>query len=104
MASKYYIYIVSNRSKMIYVGLTHDLKNILSKHRELRMRCAKGNFGLNKLVYVEEYYDVNQAVKRESELKQASRLLKAKLLSFSNPKWECIQDYWMENLERAVVK
>lgn len=104
MRPKYYIYIVSNRSKMIYIGLTNDLKNILKKHRALNMNCTKGNFGLNKLIHVEEYHDINQAIKREEELKNAPRSFKAKLLSYSNPTWECIQNYWIENMERAVVK
>lgn len=104
MRPKYYIYIVSNRSKMIYIGLTNDLKNILKKHRALKMNCTKGNFGLNKLVHVEEYQDVDQAIERENELKQAPRSFKAKLLSNSNPKWECIQNCWMESMERTVLK
>ena len=104
MRPKYYIYIVSNRSKMIYIGLTNDLKNILKKHRSLRMNCTKGNFGLNKLVHVEEYYDINQAIKREEELKKAPRSFKSNLLSYSNPSWECVQSYWMENMERAIAK
>lgn len=104
MRPKFYIYIVSNRSKMIYIGLTNDLKNILRKHRSLKMHCTKGNFGLNKLVHVEEYYDIKQALRREEELKEAPRSFKSNLLSYSNPTWECIQDYWSENLERAVVK
>ncbi len=104
MRHKYYIYIVTNRSKMIYVGLTNDLKNILKKHREMRMKCPKGNFGLKKLVHVEQYYDVSQAVKREAELKEAPRDFKQKLLDFSNPGWDCIQEYWKENMERSLVK
>jgi len=104
MRPKFYIYIVSNRSKMIYIGLTNDLKNILKKHRDLRMNCTKGNFGLNKLVHVEEYYDINQAIQRENELKESPRSFKANLLSYSNPSWECIQSYWMENMERAIAK
>ena len=82
MRPKYYIYIVSNRSKMIYIGLTNDLKNILKKHRALKMNCSKGNFGLNKLVHVEEYHDINQAIQREKELKDSPRSFKSKLLSY----------------------
>lgn len=104
MTPKYYVYILSNRSKSIYVGLTHDLKNILKKHRQLRMQCTKGNFGLNKLVHVEEYHDIDQAIRREIELKEAPRSLKAQLLDFVNPKWECVQNYWIENMERASFK
>lgn len=89
---------------MIYIGLTNDLKNILKKHRALKMNCSKGNFGLNKLVHVEEYHDINQAIQREKELKDSPRSFKSKLLSYSNPTWECIQSYWMENMERAVAK
>lgn len=100
MTSKYYIYIVSNRSNLIYIGLTNDVMKILKKHRLMNMNCSRGNFGLNKLVYVEEYHDVEQAVKREVELKSASRSFKMRLLTYKNPKWECIKDCLSERLER----
>lgn len=90
MIAKYYIYIVSNRSKLIYVGLTNDINNIMKKHRAMNMHSSKANFGLNKLVYVEEYKDVNKAIEREVELKNSSRLFLKRLLYSANPKWKCI--------------
>ncbi len=70
----------------------------------MKMKCSKGNFGLNKLVYVEEYSDIDKAIQREKDLKEAPRSFKQKLLRFYNPTWVCIQDYWKENMERALIK
>ena len=101
MTSKYYIYIASNRSKLIYVGLTHDVDNILHKHRHMNMNCSRGNFGLNKLIYVEEFRDVEEAIVREKELKNSSRLFKTRLVTSFNPKWECIQGCWSKGIEKV---
>ncbi len=104
MHHRFYLYILSNRSKMIYVGLTNDLKNILKKHQEMRMSTSKGNFGLNRLVHVEEFDNVEEAIQREEELKKAPRSTKARLLSFVNPKWRCIQNNWFEAKEPQLIK
>lgn len=94
----YYIYIVSNTSRMLYVGLTNDIEKMLLKHREMRMGNYKGNFAYNKLVYVEEIRDVNKAIKREIELRTSTRLEKIQLLEITNPNWDCLSEYWMEKV------
>lgn len=93
--SKYYIYILSNASKMLYVGLTTDLDQILAKHRDRRMASFKANFSFDKLIYVEETTDIYKAIDRETELKGIPRHRKIDLLRFTNPRWECISNYWM---------
>ena len=93
---KYYVYIVSNASKMLYVGLTTDLDKMLTKHQEKRMSIFKGNFAFEKLIYVEETTDIHQAIAREVELKKFPRHHKVDLLSLTNPKWECMSTFWMK--------
>lgn len=94
--NKYYIYILSNASKMLYVGLTTDLNRILEKHRERRMTNFKANFSFNKLIYAEETTDIYEAIEREAELKKIPRHKKVDLLRLRNPKWECLSDFWMK--------
>jgi putative endonuclease len=94
--NRYYIYILSNASRMIYVGLTTDLDKIVQKHREKKMSSFKANFSFEKLVYVEETTDIHHAINREAELKGFPRNKKQDLISITNPGWQCIGSYWMK--------
>lgn len=94
--AQYYIYMMSNPSRNLYVGLTTDLKNIITKHREKRMSNFKANFAFETLVYVEETTDVEYAISREKFLKSTPNYKKCDLLKITNPKWECISEYWAE--------
>lgn len=76
------------------MGLTTDLENILIKHKEKRMLSFKANFSFDRLLYVEEIFDVNKAIERSDELKKAPRLIKQSLLKNVNPKWECLSGQW----------
>lgn len=94
--NKYYIYILSNASNMLYVGLTTDIEMMLTKHRERKLSSFKGNFSFEKLIYVEETSDIHRAIEREVELKKIPHHNKLDLLRLTNPKWECIGNYWMK--------
>ncbi len=94
--NRYYIYILSNASGMLYVGLTTDLDRIVKKHRAKRMNSFKANFAFEKLVYVEETSDIYHAINREVELKGFTRYKKQDLISLTNPGWQCMGNYWMK--------
>lgn len=88
----YFVYMMSNSSRMLYVGLTTDIRQILEKHRSMKMNCFRGNFSLDRLVYLEEVTDVAQAIRREAELKASSRDYKNRLLAITNPEWQCLAE------------
>lgn len=94
--TKYYIYILSNASKMLYVGLTTDIDSMLIKHRQKKVHTFKGNFSFEKLIYVEETSDIYYAITREKELKKIPHHHKVDLLNLTNPRWECIGSYWLK--------
>ncbi|GAB5409550.1 MAG: hypothetical protein BalsKO_19150 [Balneolaceae bacterium] len=96
--NKYYIYILCNPSKMLYVGLTTDLNKILLKHRNREMASFKANFSFDKLIYLEETTDIQKAIKREIELKKIPHYKKMDMLRLTNPNWECISNYWMKEI------
>ena len=93
---KYFIYMVSNPSRLLYVGLTTDIPKMLAKHREKRVGHFKGNFSYEKLVYVEETSDIDYAIEREKTIRESSRNFRSSLLKITNPKWECLSRYWAE--------
>lgn len=70
---------------MLYIGLTTDLTHILKKHKERRMTNFKANFSFDKLIHVEEFSDVNEAIAREIELKGYNFNRKIDLFRLTNP-------------------
>jgi len=100
--SKYYIYMLSNPSRMLYVGLTTDIQKMLIKHREKRMSNFRANFSYEKLVYVEETSDIEYAIEREKTLKSVPSYFKMDLLKITNPKWECISKYWADKAIEGI--
>ena len=73
----------------MYVGMTNNIYNRTKQHKEKvnpDSFSAKNN--LNKLVYYEEFGDVNLAIKREKQLKNWHREWKDNLIKEKNPKWK----------------
>ena len=52
------------------------------------------NYGLNKLVYFEAYQYVNDAIKREKNMKKWKREWKIKLIEEENPNWSDLSKNW----------
>lgn len=86
----YYTYITTNPGKsVLYVGMTNDLKSRMQQHFENRGKKDNfaGRYYCYKLVYYETYSDVNQAIRREKEIKDLSREKKNELIASVNPRW-----------------
>jgi len=83
-----YVYIMSNKSRTLYVGQTTDLARRVQQHRDKTFEngfTARYNF--NRLVYFEVTDDVASAVARERQLKGWRRSRKVELIQRSNPNW-----------------
>lgn len=59
---KYWIYILTNRSNTLYVGITNDLQRRLYEHKNKLADGFSSKYNLNKLIYFEEYQDINEAI------------------------------------------
>ena len=65
----YFVYIVASRSRVIYVGLTDDLKRRLYEHRHGIYDGFTKKYRVNRLVYFETSADSDWAEYRERQLK-----------------------------------
>lgn len=86
----YYVYITTNPGKTtLYTGVTNNLKLRLQQHYQNRGKKESfaGRYYCYKLVYFETYADINQAIRREKEIKDLSREKKEELIASKNPKW-----------------
>ena len=49
----YYVYIVTNRSKTLYTGVTNNLVRRVWQHKEKRLPGFTRDYNLDRLVYYE---------------------------------------------------
>jgi putative endonuclease len=85
--SDYYVYIMSNRTHVLYIGITNDLERRIAEHKENTGTSFTHKYHLTRLVYFELYQDVRDAIAREKQLKGWKREKKLSLIDTLNPHW-----------------
>ena len=86
--TKYYVYILTNKSNsVLYTGFTNDLIRRVKEHISGLNKGFTYKYNVQKLVYFELYIDVNDAINREKQIKSYSRIKKINLIETLNPKW-----------------
>lgn len=94
MKKTYYIYMMSNVSKMIYTGMSGDLQRRVYQHKNKLIDCFTKKYNLYKLVYYEETDDVGYAIMREKQIKGWRREKKISLIEGMNPNWDDLAKEW----------
>ena len=89
----YYIYIVSNSSRNLYIGVTNSIVHRLQLHGEGKV-ATTSSFSSVRLVYLEQTHDVRAAIAREKELKGWVRRRKIALIETQNPAWDDLSLVW----------
>lgn len=85
----YYVYILTNKyNKTLYIGVTNNLERRLFEHQHEIVKGFTQKYQLKKLVYLEEYNDINAAIAREKQLKNWHRQWKINLIESVNPTWK----------------
>lgn len=83
-----YIYILTNQNNTtFYIGVTNSILKRTFEHRAKLEDGFTKRYNLNKLVYVEEYKDINEAIQREKQLKRWHRDWKINLIRRVNPEF-----------------
>lgn len=91
---RYYVYILTNRSRTLYIGVTNDIVRRLEEHRSRAVDGFSRRYRLDRLVYLEETTDVRAALEREKQLKRWRREKKVRLIEESNPGWLNLGEEW----------
>jgi len=69
------------------VGMTNNLERRLYEHKNKLIEGFTKKYNLDKLVYFEHTADVNNAIRREKEIKKWRREKKNNLIESLNPNW-----------------
>ena len=89
MKERYAVYILaSKRNGTLYIGVTSDLVQRIMQHKALAVPGFTQRYGVTKLVYVERFAQIHDAIAREKQLKGWNRAWKIKLIERSNPNWD----------------
>ena len=84
----YWVYILSNRSHTLYIGVTNNLITRVAQHRQQSPGSHTAKYKINRLVHFERFQYINNAIAREKELKHWTRAQKIALIESTNPTWE----------------
>jgi putative endonuclease len=84
---RYYTYIASSLSGVLYVGITNDLERRLYAHKNKLLPGFTSAYQVYRLVYFEETSTVRDAIAREKQIKGWSRAKKIALIESVNPNW-----------------
>ena len=82
----YFVYIATNRNRTLYTGVTNDLDRRQAEHADGRSGFT-AKYNISRIVYYEDFYDINQAIAREKQIKAWSRKKKIALIESINPGW-----------------
>jgi len=72
---------------VIYTGVTSDLQKRVYEHKEKPVEGFTKKYNINKLVYFEQFDDIEDAIVREKQIKGGSRQKKIDLIKKANPEF-----------------
>jgi putative endonuclease len=84
----YYVYIMTNNSRILYIGVTDDLNRRLYEHTNKLIDGFTKKYNLTKLVYFETFNQIEDAIRREKQLKNWHRQWKINLIESVNKEWK----------------
>jgi putative endonuclease len=84
----YYVYILASRiGGTLYIGVTNDLVRRVYEHKSKFVSGFTSKYDVYRLVYYEQFEDVEAAIHREKRLKKWKREWKIALIERVNPNW-----------------
>ena len=85
---QYCVYVLTNKSGTLYIGVTSNLRKRVWEHKNKVVAGFTKKYNIDKLVYFEQTENVMSAFEREKQLKKWSRAKKIFLIEKVNPKWD----------------
>ncbi|KAF0142043.1 MAG: excinuclease ABC subunit C [Stygiobacter sp.] len=95
---KHYVYIMSSKAKVLYVGMTNNLSRRMYEHKNKMNIGFTAKYNVNQLVYFEEVENRVSALKREKQIKGWLRIKKIELIENKNPDWNDLIDDFLDKI------
>ena len=91
---QYYVYILTNSTRTLYVGVTSDLERRMYEHKSKLVPGFASKYNVTWLAYYEQTSDVRTAIAREKQIKGWRRSKKIALIESPNPRWKDLSLEW----------
>lgn len=95
--NQFYVYIMTNRSRTLYTGVTNNLMRRVWEHKHKLIEGFTQKYNITQLVYYETTPDVRSAIAREKQIKGWLRKKKIALIDSMNPTWQDLSEGWYDN-------
>jgi len=93
----YFVYILASKTRRLYVGVTNDLEARVWQHKNETDDSFTSRYNIDRLVYFEDFRDVDQAIEREKQIKKWRREKKVALIESLNRDWRDLSCGWYED-------
>ncbi|MBI3780538.1 MAG: GIY-YIG nuclease family protein [candidate division NC10 bacterium] len=93
---QYYVYILTNKLRTLYTGVTSDLERRVYEHKRKLVPGFSARYRITCLVYFEVTQDVEVAIAREKQIKGWLRAKKIALIESVNSEWKDLSLGWYE--------
>ncbi|HEX4706718.1 MAG TPA: GIY-YIG nuclease family protein [Candidatus Udaeobacter sp.] len=91
----YWVYILTNKHcTTLYIGITNNITPRLGQHRCGEVDGFTKRYHLNRLVWVEHFRNITDAIACEKKPKGWRRGRKTALIEQNNPRWLDLSDDW----------
>jgi putative endonuclease len=102
--ASYYVYILTNKSRTLYTGVTNDLKRRVYQHRNKPIPGFTCQYNLSRLVFFETTTDIRAAITREKQIKGWTRAKKLVLIKAANPRWRDLRIDWYREGKTEILR
>jgi putative endonuclease len=85
----YWVYILASKiGGTLYIGATNDVVRRVCEHKTGVVPGFTTRYSVHRLVYFEQFSDIENAILREKRLKKWNRTWKIQLIEATNPNWD----------------
>ena len=94
MHKEYYVYIMTNKSRTLYTGVTNDLMRRVDEHKNKLLPGFTSRYNIQYLVYYKSTPSIHVALAREKQIKGWLRARKIALINSIDPVWKDLSEEW----------
>jgi putative endonuclease len=92
----YFVYIMTNRPKTLYTGVTNNLERRVWEHKTGMGSAFAAKYKLDRLAYFERFDNIRSAIDREKQITGLLRIKKMRLIVADNPTWRDLSERWYD--------
>ena len=83
----FYVYILSSKAGVLYTGVTNDIMRRVYEHKNKLIDGFTKKYNITRLAYFEVFNNIEDAIRREKQIKGWSRKKKNELINTVNQDW-----------------